>query len=108
MVLSAMRRVFSKCHIAREVEKKALVREKGPRGGARYLCAVCLQPFGSREIHRDHIEPVIPVGRHAKDMTWDEIYHRIFCSVDNIQVICVKCHKIKSKDEAKLRKKVAK
>lgn len=80
--------------------------EKGPRGGARYKCSVCNESFGQREVNVDHIEPIVPIGIASKDMSWDEIVSRTFCSEENLQVICTECHKLKSKQEVKDRKLV--
>ena len=47
----------------------------------------------------DHINPVIPVESSGKKKDWNEIIDRLFCSADNLQSICMLCHKIKSMAE---------
>ena len=71
--------------------------EKGPRGGALRVCAHCGLCFPMHKVHVDHIEPVIPVDREIKD--WNEYIVRLFCDIDNLQVLCKECHLIKSNNE---------
>lgn len=52
----------------------------------------------------DHKDPIVPTDTLSKDMSWDVIIGRVFCSADNLQVLCSTCHKIKSKDENMERK----
>ncbi len=84
-----------------------------PMRRVRYKCAKCGQAFldktGSREIAVDHIEPVVPLDRPLKDR--GEYIDRLFCSVDNLQILCnykgerngiKSCHKIKTAEERAL------
>lgn len=50
-------------------------------------------------IFKDHIEPVIPIGKKTKDLTLDEISDRMFCEEDGIQILCEICHNIKTNEE---------
>lgn len=99
-IMSALRRCWS-----RSPKRKVILEDarssghKGPRGGARFTCNVCGEPFGSNDLAVDHIDPVIPVHKAAKDMSWDDIIFRMFDSPpSNLQVVCRECHKIKSTD----------
>ena len=78
---------------------------KGPKGGARFTCSKCKKVFERGEVQVDHIEPVIPVDKRTVDLDWNTIIKRMFCSSDNYQVLCKPCHKIKSDEERKERKK---
>jgi len=82
--------------------------KKGPRGGARYKCCKCKKDFGIREVQVDHIDPVIPLNKTSKDLSWNKIVARIFCAEKNLQVICTVCHKIKTKAENVERRKLKK
>lgn len=53
----------------------------------------------------DHIDPVVPIGEKAFDMSLDVIASRLWCDKDNLQVLCKPCHKKKSADEVGLRRK---
>lgn len=75
--------------------------EKTNREGKHYLCALCEGEFPAKEIQVDHI---IPVTGPEGFTTWDNYIERLFCSKDNLQAICVGCHKIKSYNETQERK----
>jgi hypothetical protein len=77
---------------------------KGIRGGKQYVCAMCGGCYPGNKIAVDHIEPVIRIGENIHDLSYDTIVARIFCQVDNLQVLCECCHEIKSKTERGLRK----
>ena len=49
-------------------------------------------------VHVDHIEPV---GSY-KD--WNTYIEKLFCSEDNLQILCLACHKEKTADENKGKK----
>jgi 5-methylcytosine-specific restriction endonuclease McrA len=55
-------------------------------------------------IYVDHIKPV--VDPEVGWTTWDDVIENMFCELDNLQLLCGPCHKIKSQEEidkAKLR-----
>lgn len=104
-IMSAIKRCFSKSPLHKEVMLNAKCpRKKGPRGGAQYRCKDCRKPFGPKKVQVDHIDPVVPIGTMSKNMSWDQLVSRIFCDVDNLQVLCKDCHTKKSQKESKLRK----
>jgi len=78
---------------AAKTEKKVNV--KTGRVAQHYLCAECSLDFPAKEVQVDHI---IPIG---VEKTWDEFIDGLFCEADNLQVLCVPCHKIKTKKEKK-------
>lgn len=53
-------------------------------------------------VNVDHIEPV--VDPKTGFTTWDDFIARLFCEKENFQVLCLTCHKNKSKDEKGQRK----
>jgi 5-methylcytosine-specific restriction endonuclease McrA len=68
-----------------------------------YECNACKQEFTSKNVEVDHREPVVdPLVGFT---TWDEVIARLFCGEDNLQVLCKPCHKLKSKQESKERKR---
>lgn len=69
----------------------------------RWVCANCRENFLRNEIDIDHIEPCIPLDRSASSMSLKEIYNRTFTSVNNLQILCKPCHKIKNSQESKIR-----
>lgn len=105
--MSAIKRTFSRSPAHREALNNAKCpRKKGPRGGARYRCATCKKDYGIRGVSVDHIIPVVPIGQLSKEMSWDSLVSNIFCDVENLQVLCSDCHKVKSKEENAERKRL--
>ena len=99
-IMSAIKRCFSRSPTHRAALNAAKCpRKKGPRGGARYRCAECKKDFAPKDVQVDHIQPIVEIGTLSKDMSWDEIVNRIFCSEDNLQVLCRDCHAKKSRAE---------
>lgn len=87
-------------------ECKKLARER--RG--LYRCASCeelVKPtykagrVSKANIFVDHIEPIVPVTGWV---SWDSCIERMFCELDNLQLVCKDCHDIKSAEETAERK----
>lgn len=70
---------------------------KGKRRRVSYKCNRCSDMFGRAEIHVDHIDPVIPIGKKITDITFNVYFDRLF--TDHLQVLCKLCHKAKTKEE---------
>lgn len=75
-----------------------------------YECADCkehvpntVKEGGKRvkNIFVDHIEPIVPVTGWV---SWDSCIERMFCELDNLQLLCKACHDRKSKEETGQRK----
>lgn len=88
---------------ASKTEKK--VNEKTGRIAQHYQCAKCKCEFTSKDVEVDHIKPVIDPKKGFK--SWDEYINRLFCTEDNLQVLCKPCHKIKTNKEKEITKKHA-
>ena len=66
-----------------------------------YTCASCSKLFTAKGVEVDHIVPVVdPLEGFT---TWDNYITRLFCSTDNLQVLCKPCHKVKTLCEKKQR-----
>lgn len=88
----------------------------GKKNQVRYKCAICGNLFSQKDVAVDHIQPVIPLHRSEEDLSIDEMAYRIWCDVDNLQVICnfslkqnngiPSCHKIKTDEENFIRKRL--
>jgi 5-methylcytosine-specific restriction endonuclease McrA len=71
------------------------------------VCSICGKPCSSGALSVDHKDPVVPIGTPAKDMSWNDVVNRMFNSPkDNLQAVCKDCHKEKSNEENKERRKV--
>ena len=122
---SAMRRVFSRSPLVREVLSAA--RRERPRykkdgtlakrPHVEFLCAECKGWFQGTKVAVDHIDPVISIKHGFID--WNTFYDRLNCDKANLQVVCSyllkhihlhgdkpSCHHRKTQEERKLRKEI--
>lgn len=76
--------------------------QKSGRLAKHFLCAKCKQEYTSTNVQVDHIKPIAGVDGFT---TWDDFIERLFCSEDNLQVLCVECHAAKTAKEKAKRKK---
>jgi len=85
-----------------ECKKKAKV------GYGEYQCECCKdvvpptiydEDKGKRvtNVFVDHIKPI--VDPNTGFTTWDDFVNGTFCEADNLQLLCGKCHKMKSQEE---------
>lgn len=117
-IASALRKVWHRHKNREEVIKAAhyVVQEYKKDGTPRaapshfWDCALCGTPCKQAasskhpRFHVDHIDPVIPLG--GVEVSWHEYIQRLFFSgKDNLQLICAPCHRTKTNNEAKGRRK---
>lgn len=123
-IRSAIRRTFSRSPLVQEVLQDARSEHDqynkdgslGKRKAVRYTCAECSKLFMRKNVAVDHISPVIPLDKEFTD--WDTFVGRLFCSKDNLQVLCsyrikdkdkhgdvLSCHHTKTAEERTIRKK---
>jgi len=104
-IIAALRKATSRYPPKYECLNEAFVGQrlnvKTNREGKHYLCAICEGEYPTKEIQIDHIEPVVSSEGFT---TWDNYIERLFCPKENLQAVCLTCHKIKSKEEAIERK----
>ena len=81
-----------------ECKMKARRPYKGPnkRQKFEYQCNQCKDWFPDKKINVDHI---CPAGSLNSAQDLPDFIERLFCEVDNLQVLCEKCHNIKTKSE---------
>lgn len=63
-----------------------------------YQCAKCKNWYAEKYINVDH---TIPVGALNCSEDLPGFVERLFCEEDNLQVLCEKCHNIKTQNEKK-------
>jgi len=84
------------------------------RPSVRFKCELCgrLTQDGSddknpddpdRGNNVDHIDPVVEIGKSRKDYTLSEFIARLDCKIENLQLLCLPCHKEKTTQEKELR-----
>lgn len=100
-IKSALRNATMRWGPINKTKKEAWV-ERG-----KYLCAGCgeivpLTVNKKKNVFVDHIEPVVSPEEGFKD--WDTYINRMFCEMDNLQVLCKNCHDRKTREEKERRK----
>ena len=71
------------------------INPKSGRLAQHFKCAGCGEEFTSKNVQVDHIKPI------GFDKTWDEFIDGLFCEADNLQCLCIECHKKKTLTEKK-------
>ena len=66
-----------------------------------HRCPSCKKLFPQKDVQADHIKPIIPLEGFD---SWDSVIDRIYCELDGFQVLCKKCHSVKTKEENKIRR----
>lgn len=82
---------------AAKTEKK--INSKTGRLAQHYRCAACEKEFTNKDVQVDHIVPIVNANGFT---SWDAYIDALFCGTENLQVLCIPCHKIKTKKEKKL------
>ena len=82
-----------------ECKLKAKRKYKGPnkRQKFEYQCKKCKQWFAEKNINVDHIKPAGSLNC-AEDLPG--FVNRLFCEIDNLQVLCEPCHNVKTKQDS--------
>ncbi len=115
VIFNSLRRQFRRSPMYLECVKRAKreVKVKGKTKDnirrVKFLCNICGDLYDRKEIACDHIAPVIPVeGLPITGGLPDfNVYiSRLFCPVENLQMVCKTCHSAKSKLENKQRKEL--
>lgn len=108
LLKGSMRRVFSRSELRRQVISRSQVEytdPKRPRVRKWSRCENCKDFVATYQMEVDHITPVIPLDKTLEELTWDEVIDRLWCNIENLQGLCLTCHKEKSKVERVMRKK---
>jgi len=66
-----------------------------------YKCCSCGGEFSAKNVQVDHISPVVDPDKGFID--WDTFIENLFCEPENLQVLCLVCHKAKSAEEKAVR-----
>ena len=62
-----------------------------------YKCAKCKKHFVAADVQVDHVLPV--VDPKVGFVGWDSFIDRIFCEIENLQILCQSCHNVKTQTE---------
>ena len=100
--------MFSRSDLRREVIQEAKIDHydaERPRVTKWVRCFICKEPTAAYQAQVDHKIPVIGINVDFQGMSWDELVDRLWCFKENLDVVCLPCHQLKSKDENKARRK---
>jgi 5-methylcytosine-specific restriction endonuclease McrA len=83
-----------------ECKLKAKRKYKGPNKRQRfeYQCNTCKEWFAEKNINVDHI---LPAGSLNCAQDLPGFVERLFCEINNLQVLCTTCHDNKTKLDKK-------
>lgn len=99
LIRSGMRRYPAKYQALDKAYIGTKLNKATNRKAKHWECNKCKGHFPQKQINVDHIEPV--VDPQVGFVNWDTFINRMFCSPDNLQVLCLDCHKVKTQQEQK-------
>ncbi len=111
LLKGAIRRVFSRSDLRREVLNAAEIDHKDPkrpRVTKWVRCFKCKEPTPKYKAVVDHRDPLVPIHTALEDMSWDEVINRAWCDKNNLDILDQECHNIKTKQENKQRREIKK
>lgn len=111
LIKGALRRVFSRSDLRRAVLERGVIQhidETRPKVKTWVFCESCGILDAKSNFQIDHINPVVPINIPLTEMTADELINNMWCEINNLQRVCIPCHKAKSKEENALRRKLKK
>jgi len=111
LIKGALRRVFSRSDLRREVVAASVINHTDasrPRVKKWSQCKLCATKVPTYKIIVDHLDPVVPLDIAFEDMSVDVVIDRLWCEKNNLQFLCETCHNLKSKGENKLRREFKK
>lgn len=108
VIINALRRAYRTYPVYKQVlnvgkEEYTVKSKKGlPMRRVRWQCVKCDKKINSLEKVIDHIMPVIDPSVGFVD--YQTYINRLFCDIDNLQILCKPCHTIKTNAENKIRR----
>lgn len=96
-IRGGFRRYPPKFNVLNEALVGKKLNEKTGREAKHYRCSHCKGEFPAKEVQVDHIEPVVIPEEGF--VSWDKFIERLFCGEKDLQVLCIPCHKAKTKEE---------
>jgi 5-methylcytosine-specific restriction endonuclease McrA len=100
-IRSGFRRYPPKFEVLKEAAIGKKENKKSKRIAMHYECSSCKEHFVNTDIQVDHILPVVDPKKGF--INWDTFIERLFCTKENLQVLCKACHKDKTNLEKKER-----
>lgn len=95
-IRSALRRAFMRYPVKTAVLNENRKTVKGKRHKFEYQCASCKKWYMNKEVQVDHITPA---GSLKSYDDLPQFVETLFCEGDNLQILCLDCHKAKTRQE---------
>lgn len=95
---SALRSAWTKYPVRYAVLQTNRKAATGQRHKWEYLCVECKNWFLQKDIQVDHI---IPAGTLSNYDDLPAFTEKLFCSAEDLQIMCKPCHKLKTAEERK-------
>lgn len=112
LLKGAARRVFGRSELRKGLIDRAIVKGyKDPKRKAVKFwvqCTECKKMEAKSNVQLDHRDPVIPVTSSLEEMEIAEVIDRIWCDESNLDILCLKCHRSKTKMENAERRRTKK
>lgn len=111
LIKGALRRVFSRSELRRQVVQLTVVKHedsKRPRVKTWCKCPQCLEFIPRSYMVVDHIQPIIGTKESLENLSWDTVINRLWCNNNNLIALCNDCHDKKTKRENEERRKFKK
>lgn len=108
LLIGVIRRVFSRSDLRRAVMDAARIEHcdpSRPRVKKWGMCVDCKMPTALYEMQCDHRDPVIPTNLTSDTMSWDTVVDRTWCPESNLAAVCKACHREKTLEENKERRR---
>ena len=99
---AAFRRWPPRYDVLRNAFTEAKLNPKTGRIAKHYRCAKCGNDFPQKGVQVDHKKPVVCPKRGFVD--WNTFIERLLVEAKLLQVLCKKCHDVKTKAERAARK----
>lgn len=98
-VRSAIRKSFSRSEQYKSfLNANRIEWYAGRRKRVSFKCAICEDKYGRGDIQVDHINPI---GKGVYSSLEDAMrfFKLVYCTHDNLQILCKPCHKVKTRGE---------
>lgn len=106
------RRVFGRSELRQRVIQNSIVEgySDPKRKAVKFWvkCEGCGQMEAKSNVQTDHHLPAVPLDKSAEEMSFDELYDRMWCEETNLKILCKPCHAVKTKEENKIRREFKK
>lgn len=90
-IVNAIREVYSKT-VARDFKRSKILKYTNLDGKQVVQCDKCGEVFYLHEVTVHHIFPVIPPQITYKHLSYSLLHERLYCSWENLQLLCLPCH----------------